>query len=327
MIAIEISSFGGPDVLRPVNRPKPVPGANEILIAVKAAGVARADTLQRQGKYPVPAGASDIPGLDLSGVIETLGTDVQGWAVGDAVCALTSGGGYAEFCSVPAPQVLPMPAGWSFAEAATLPQNLFTAYDNVITRARLQAGETILIHGGASGVGYLAIMLSRAWKAQAIATAGSTAKCEACLGFGASAAINYKELDFIEECRRITQGRGVDVVLDMVGGAYFERNMEALAIEGRLGVIATQKGGSAQIDLKKLMSKRATVFGSMLRPRTVEEKGSVARAIFRDVWPLLPAKSPIWPVIDTTFPLEQANFAHIRMESGGHIGKIVLLTA
>lgn len=326
MIAIEISSFGGPDVLRAVNRPKPLPRENEILIAVKAAGVARADTLQRQGKYPVPEGASDIPGLDLAGSIDAVGAGVEGWRVGEAVCALTSGGGYAEFCSVPAPQVLPVPAGWSFVEAATLPQNLFTAYDNVITRARLQAGETILIHGGASGVGYLAIMLSRAWHARSIATAGSALKCEACMGFGASAAINYKELDFVEECSRLTAGRGVDVVLDMVGGAYFERNMETLRTEGRLGIIATQKGATASMDLAKMMRKRLAVFGSMLRSRTVEEKGAIARALLRDLWPLLPAKDPIWPVIDSEFPLEAANLAHARLEGGQHVGKIVLVT-
>ncbi|HEX4228134.1 MAG TPA: NAD(P)H-quinone oxidoreductase [Bryobacteraceae bacterium] len=327
MIAIEISRFGGPDVLRPVERPKPVVRENEVLVAVKAAGVAHADTLQRQGKYPVPEGASDIPGMDLAGLIEAVGSEVEGWQAGDAVCALTTGGGYAEFCSVPALQVLPIPAGWSFVEAATLPENMFTAYDNVITRGRLQAGETILIHGGTSGVGYLAIMLSQAWRARPIATAGNSLKCKACIGFGASDAINYRELDFVEECKRLTTGRGVDVVLDMVGGAYLERNLDALATEGRLAIIATQKGSVAPMDLTKLMRKRISVFGSMLRSRTVEKKGVIATALLRDVWPLLPAKNVIWPVIDSLFPLEEAHLAHERMESGQHIGKIVLVRA
>jgi putative PIG3 family NAD(P)H quinone oxidoreductase len=326
MIAIEISKFGGPDVLRPVERSKPAPRQNEILIAVKAAGVARADVLQRQGKYPPPEGASDIPGLDVAGLIDAVGSGVEGWKAGDAVCALTSGGGYAEFCSVPAQQALPMPEGWSFTEAATLPQNLFTAYDNVITRARLQAGETILIHGGTSGVGYLAIMLSRAWQARAIATASSAIKCEACIGFGASNAINYKA-DFAEECKRLTGGRGVDVVLDIGGGAYLERNMDALAMDGRLGIIATQNGAVAPMDLAKLMRKRISVFGSMLRSRTPAQKGAVAKALLHDVWPLLPGKDAIWPVIDAQFPLRDANLAHARMESRKHIGKIVLVMA
>ncbi|HEX4807577.1 MAG TPA: NAD(P)H-quinone oxidoreductase, partial [Bryobacteraceae bacterium] len=266
-------------------------------------------------------------GLDLAGVVDEVGSAIKRWKVGDAVCALTSGGGYAEFCSVAVPQVLPMPAGWSFAEAATLPQNLFTAYDNVITRARLHAGETILIHGGTSGVGYLAIMLSRAWKARPIATAGTTKKCQACVDFGASDAINYKEADFVAECKRLTDDVGVNVVLDMVGGAYLERNMDALATEGRLSIIATQRGSTAPMDIAKLMHKRITVFGSMLRGRTINEKGAIAQALLRDVWPLLPKRDVIWPVIDSEYPLEQANLAHARMETGEHVGKIVLLVA
>lgn len=325
MIAIEIASPGGPDVLRPAERLKPIPRENEVVIAVKAAGVARADTLQRLGKYPVPEGASDIPGLDLAGIVDEVGSAVKVWKPGDAVCALTSGGGYAEFCTVPTPQVLPLPEGWSFAEAATLPQNLFTAYDNVITRARLRAGETILIHGGTSGVGYLAIMLSGAWKARPIATAGSPEKCQACVEFGASDAINYKEVDFVAECKRLTNGIGVDVVLDMVGGAYMERNMDVLATEGRLSIIATQRGTTAPMDIARLMHKRISVFGSMLRGRSVNEKGAIAQALLKDVWPLLPKRDVIWPVIDSEYPLQQANLAHARMESGEHVGKIVLL--
>lgn len=260
------------------------------------------------------------------GLSTPLAAESRDGKAGDAVCALTSGGGYAEFCSVPAQQALPMPEGWSFAEAASLPQNLFTAYDNVITRARLQAGETILVHGGTSGVGYLAIMLSRAWGARPIATASSAIKCEACIGFGASNALNYKT-DFAEECKRLTGGRGVDVVLDIVGGAYLERNMDALAMDGRLGIIATQNGAVASMDLVKLMRKRISVFGSMLRSRTPAQKGAIAKALLCDVWPLLPPKDVIWPVIDAEFPLREASLAHARMESRKHIGKIVLVTA
>lgn len=220
-----------------------------------------------------------------------------------------------------------MPSGWSFAEAATLPQNLFTAYDNVITRARLRPGETIVIHGGTSGVGYLAVMLSRAWKARAIATAGSARKCEACLSFGASEAINYKEADFVAECKRLTADAGVDVVLDMVGGAYLERNMDVLAIEGRLGVIAVQQGATSTISLAKLMHRRISILGSTLRSRTVEQKGAIAQALSKEIWPLLPACNAIWPVIDSEFPLQEASRAHARMEGGEHIGKIVLIVA
>jgi NADPH:quinone reductase len=326
MIAIGISSFGGPDVLKAVERPKPVPKDDEVVIRVEAAGVARADVVQRQGKYPPPPGASDIPGLDVAGVIDSVGRGCQNWKPGDRVCAILTGGGYAEFCAAPAVQVLPIPEGWTSIEAATLPENMFTVYDNLITRAKLSRGETVLIHGGTSGIGSTAIMLSRAWDAIPIATAGSAKKCDACLNFGAAQAINYKEADFVAEIGRITNGRGVNVILDLVGGSYLERNVESLAKEGRLSVVATQGGRTGLLDLGKLMHKRARVFGSTMRVRTADEKGDIAQQLLREVWPLLPAKNPIRPVIESTFPLADARLAHARMETGEHIGKIVLAT-
>jgi putative PIG3 family NAD(P)H quinone oxidoreductase len=325
MIAIEISSFGSPDVLKPVERPNPVPNDDEVLIRIEAAGVARADLLQRQGKYPPPPGASDIPGLDAAGTIDALGSRVRDWKIGDRVCAILSGGGYAELCAVPSIQVLPIPQGWSAVEAATLPENIFTVYDNLITRAGLRHGETALIHGGTSGIGSTALMLSRAWGAVPIATAGTQEKCDACLAFGAQHAINYKNADFVAEVQRLTQGRGVNVVLDLVGGLYLERNVDVLALEGRLSIVATQGGRLGQLDIAKLMAKRAKVMGSTLRSRTPEGKGEVAQRLLRDIWPLLPAKNVILPIIDSTFPLIEAHLAHQRLESGQHIGKIVLV--
>ena len=325
MLAIEISSFGAPEVLKPAERPKPVPKEDEILIRVEAAGVARADTLQRQGKYPPPPGASDIPGLDVAGTIYSLGSAVHNFHAGDRVCAILAGGGYAEFCAVPVVQVLPIPQGWTSIEAATLPENLFTVYDNLITRAALARGETALIHGGTSGIGSMAIMLSRAWGATPIATAGSSKKCDACLNFGAATAINYREQDFVVETKRFTAGKGVDVVLDLVGGPYLARNLDALAPEGRLSIVATQGGRAAQLDLFALMQKRARILASTMRARTAEQKGEIAQRLLRDVWPKLPAKDPIRPVVDSTFPLAEASRAHQHMESGQHIGKIVLV--
>ena len=326
MIAIEISSLGGPEVLKPVERPKPVPKEDEAVIRVQAAGVARADILQRKGKYPPPAGASDIPGLDVAGVIDSIGRNVQKWKPGDQVCAILTGGGYAQFCAAPGVQVLPIPQGWTPVEAATLPENIFTVYDNLITRAALARGETVLIHGGTSGIGSTAIMLSRACQAIPIATAGSAKKCDACISFGAAQAINYRESDFVAETRRITGGRGVNVILDLVGGAYLERNLQSLAKEGRISVVATQGGRTGVLDFGELMHKRARILGSTMRARTAEEKGEVAQRLLRDVWPMLPAKDPIRPVIDSTFPLSEASLAHQRMEQGEHIGKIVLVT-
>lgn len=325
MTAIEISSFGPPEVLKPVERPMPEPASGEIVIRMEAAGVSRADVYQRQGKYPPPPGASDIPGLDGAGVVSALGSGVTKWRVGDRVCAILAGGGYAEFCAVPACQVLPIPEGWSATEAATLPENLFTVYDNLVTRANLKRGDWVLIHGGASGIGSTAIMLSRLWGAIPIATAGTAEKCEACLRLGAEQAINYKQTDFVEEVRRFTAGRGVDAVLDMVGGPYLQKNVDALATEGRISLIATQGGQRGELDVAKLMHKRGRIGGSTLRNRTPEQKGAIADALLRDVWPHLPSKKYIRPVIDSTFPLRDARLAHERLQEGGHVGKVVLL--
>lgn len=324
MIAIEISSFGGPEVLKPAERPKPDANPGEVVIRVEAAGVSRADTLQRQGKYPAPAGASDIPGLDAAGVIDSVGPDVHGFKPDDRVCAILAGGGYAEFVNVPVSQVLPIPEDWSAVEAATLPENLFTVYDNLITRAGLEHGETVLIHGGSSGIGTMAIMLSRAWGAIPLVTAGTDEKCAACIALGAEHAINYKKSDFVTETKRLTNDAGVNVVLDLVGGSYLQRNVEVLALEGRIAVIATQGGASGELNIAKLMSKRARLIGSTMRARTPEQKGEIAQRLLRDVWPLLPAKNPIRPVIDKVLPLTDARLAHERMQSGAHIGKIIL---
>jgi len=325
MLTIEISKPGPPEVLRPVQRPIPTPQDDEIVIRVAAAGVARADLLQRQGHYPPPKGASDIPGLDVAGTVYSLGAAARNWQVGDAVCAILSGGGYAEYCAVPAIQVLPIPQGWTFVEAATLPENLFTVYDNLVTRGGLRASETILIHGGSSGIGTMAIMLALAKGAHPLATAGTAEKCVACLQLGAEHAINYKELDFVAEVRKLTQGHGVNLILDMVGGSYLDRNLDALAVEGRLVIVATQGGRSATLDIGKLLLKRLRVMGSTMRARPSEAKGKVATALFSDIWPLLPAKDHIRPIIDSTFPLSEACRAHERMESGAHIGKVVLI--
>lgn len=326
MIAIKIDGFGGPEVLKPAELPIPEPGPDEVLIRVQAAGVARADLMQRQGKYPPPPGAPDIPGLDVGGEVESVGSGVSGFRRGERVCAILAGGGYAQYCTAPADQVLPVPDNWTVTEAASLPENIFTAYDNLIVRPSLQPGESVLIHGGTSGVGSMAVMLARAWNATVIVTAGSTAKCEAALTFGAAHAINYREQDFVAEVSRITNGRGVDVILDMLGGSYFERNLEALAVEGRLSIIATQGGSSAPLNVGRLMQKRARVMGSTMRARTPEQKGRVRDGLLRDVWPLLPAKAAIRPVIDQAFPLAEASRAHERMQSGEHIGKILLLS-
>ena len=325
MIAIEISAFGGPDVLRPAERPKPQPKPDEILIRMEAAGVARADTLQRQGKYPPPPGASDIPGLDVAGTVEATGAQVTDWKTGDRVCAILTGGGYAEFCSVPACQALPIPAGWTAVEAATLPENMFTVFDNLITRAGLARGESVLIHGGTSGIGSTAIMLSRALGALPLATAGSPEKCDACLRLGAEHAINYKQSDFVTAVKIVTGERGMDVVLDIVGGPYLDRNVECLAPEGRIAIVSSQGGRVGQLDVGKLMHKRGRIIASTMRARTPQEKGKVARALLQQVWPLLPAKNPIRPVIDSTFPLKDARLAHERMETSAHVGKIVLI--
>ena len=327
MIAIEISSYGEPEVLKPVERPIPEPGPGELVIRVEAAGVARADLLQRQGKYAPPPGASEIPGLDVAGTIHSVGAGAEAtWKAGDRVCAILSGGGYAEYCRAPAVQVLPLPEGWTAVEAATLPENLFTVYDILITKARLNAGEIALIHGGSSGIGATAIQLVQAWGATALATAGSPEKCAACLALGAVRAIDYRRADFVAEVRAFASG-GVNVILDMVGSVYLDRNLDALALDGRLGILASLSGAKAELDIAKLMKKRAQIIGSMMRARTAQEKGRVASGVFRDIWPMLPAKRAIKPVIDSVFPLAEAWKAHQRMESGSHTGKIILVAS
>ena len=323
MIGVEITTFGGPEVLHAVERPDPMPGAGEILIAVAAAGVNRPDTMQRQGGYPPPPGASDLPGLEVAGTVAALGAGVEAWAVGDRVCALVAGGGYATRCVAPAPQCLPVPGPLSLTEAAALPETFFTVWTNVFERGRLREGETALVHGGSSGIGTTAIQLAVARGARVLVTAGSDEKCRACEGLGAARAINYRTEDFVEVVEQVTGGRGVDLVLDMVGGDYFPRNLAVLAVEGRLVQIALLGGGRSAIDLGRVLRRRLTVTGSTLRPRTVAQKGAIAEALRREVWPLLEA-GRVKPVIHATFPLADAAGAHRLMESSTHIGKIVL---
>lgn len=324
MTAIEIQQPGGPEVLVPVERPRPTPGPGEVLIKVVAAGVNRPDVMQRRGQYPPPPGASDIPGLEVAGTIEEIGGDVTEWRPGDRVCALVAGGGYAEYCLAPGPQCLPIPATMTFESAAAIPETFFTVWTNLFERGRLKAGETTLIHGGSSGIGTTAIQLARAFGAEVLATAGSQAKCEACERLGATRAVNYRDTDFVSAVRELTGGRGVDVILDMVGGEYVARNLDLLAMDGRLVQIAVLGGPKAQINLVPILQKRLTVTGSALRPRSVAEKGAMARALRQHVWPLLESGA-VAPVIFQTFPLRDAAAAHRVMESGEHIGKLVLL--
>jgi len=323
MRAVEIAQPGGPEVLRVTERPRPEPSRGELLIRVAAAGVNRPDILQRRGGYAPPPGASDIPGLEVAGTVEALGTGVSGWSVGDPVCALVAGGGYAEYCLAPAPQCLPVPKGLSLVEAGAIPETFFTVWHNVFERGRLKPGETLLVHGGSSGIGTTAVQLGRAFGARVLATAGNPVKCAACARLGAQRAINYNEEDFAAVAKQATGGRGVDVVLDMVGGDYTPRNVECLAVEGRLVQIAFLKGSKVELDLLPVMQKRLTLTGSTLRPRPVEEKGVIARALLQNVWPLL-ERGEVRPVIFKTFPLEQAAEAHRLMESSQHIGKLVL---
>ncbi|HEY1655770.1 MAG TPA: NAD(P)H-quinone oxidoreductase [Candidatus Tumulicola sp.] len=316
---------GDPDVLRVAEGGTPPPQSGEVSIAVEAAGVSRADSMQRRGLYPPPAGASPILGLEVAGRIRELGPDATQWKVGDRVCALCNGGGYAEAVSVAEGQVLPIPAGWSAIEAATLPENAFTVYDNVFTRARLQPGETLLVHGGSSGIGTTAIMFATALGSDAIATAGTPEKCAACVRLGARAAIDYRTTDFVEETLRLTSGRGADVVLDIVGGDYPARDLRCLAADGRIACIAVAGGRESTIDLGRLIQKRATILGSSLRPRTAQQKAAIARALRDRVWPLLAQRAPIVPVVDAVYPFARAGDAHRRLESGEHVGKIVLV--
>jgi len=325
MIAIEIREPGGPEVLIAVERPKPAPAAGEVLIKVAAAGVNRPDIFQRLGRYAPPPGASDIPGLEVAGTIEQLGPEVRGWRAGDEVCALVTGGGYAEYCAAPAPQCLPVPRGLDLVAAAAIPETFFTVWTNVFTRGRLQAGESILVHGGSSGIGTTAIQLARARGSRVFATAGSAEKCAACERLGAERAINYRDADFAAVVRELTAGRGVDVVLDMVGGEYFARNIEALAVEGRLVEIATLHGVKAELNIQTIMGRRLTITGSTLRPRPVADKAAIAAALLEQVWPLLESGT-VKPIVHATFPLRDAAEAHRVMESGLHIGKLVLVT-
>jgi putative PIG3 family NAD(P)H quinone oxidoreductase len=323
MTAIAISEPGGPMVLKPEKRPVPEPKPGEILIRVRAAGVNRPDVLQRQGAYPPPAGASDLPGLEAAGEVAALGAGVKRWKVGDAVTALTPGGGYAEFCLVHETNALPIPHGLTFTEAAAVPETFFTVWHNVFERGGLKPKETFLVHGGSSGIGTTAIQLANAFGAYVIATAGSAEKCDACLKLGADRAINYREEDFVRVVKDATDGRGADVILDMVGGEYVGRNYDAAAMDGRIVQIAFLQGPKATADFSKLMLKRLTHTGSTLRPRTVEFKAGIAAELEKRVWPLL-AERKVAPAMDMIFPLKDAWRAHERMEEGEHIGKIVL---
>ena len=323
MVAIEITAPGGPKVLVPRKRPVPEAKNGEVLIRVAAAGVNRPDVMQRAGSYPPPPGASDIPGLEVAGEVVALGPGADGISTGDRVCALVSGGGYAEYCAAPAPQCLAVPEGLSETEGAALPETFFTVWTNVFDRGALQAGERFLVHGGSSGIGTTAIQLANAFGASVYATAGSEEKCAACRSLGASEAFNYRERDFVEGVLDATRGAGVDVILDMVGGDYLSRNLKCLAPGGRLVQIALLRGAKTEINLAAVMMKRLTLTGSTLRPRSVAEKAEIAAALERRVWPLLAAGS-VRPVMHATFPLHEAADAHRLMESSAHIGKIVL---
>ncbi len=323
MIAIEIREPGGPDVLVPVERPRPEPGAGELLIEVAAAGVNRPDVMQRLGKYPPPPGASDIPGLEIAGTVVATGAGVADFRVGDVVCALVSGGGYAEYCVAPSPQALPIPRGVDITHAAAIPETFFTVWTNVFERGRLAAGESILIHGGSSGIGTTAIQLAHARGARVFATAGSDDKCAACERLGAERAINYKTEDFAAAVRDATKGRGVDLVLDMIGAEYFARNLEVLAPEGRLVEIATQRGAKAELNIPMVMQRRLTITGSTLRARSVADKGKIAAGVREHLWPLLES-GRVAPLVHATYPLARAADAHRTMDAGTHIGKLVL---
>jgi len=323
MRAVEITQPGKPEVLRIGTRPMPRPRAGEVLIKVAAAGINRPDVLQRTGNYPVPPGASDIPGLEIAGSVAALGEGASGWRVGDVVCALVQGGGYAEYCSAPAPQCLPFPRGLSAIEAASLPETFFTVWSNVFDRAGLKAGETFLVQGGSSGIGVTAIQIAKALGHTVFATAGSAEKCAACVRLGADRAINYRTEDFAAIVKDATGGRGVDVILDMVAGDYVDRELKCLADDGRMVLIAFLGGSKATLNLNDLLRRRLTLTGSTLRPRPVEFKAAIASKLREKIWPLIET-GKIKPVIYKTFPLAEAAKAHELMESGAHIGKIVL---
>ncbi len=323
MTVIEIPEPGGPEALKPARRALPSPGEGEVLVKVTAAGVNRPDVMQRKGMYPPPPGAPDTPGLEIAGEVVAVGEGVSSPAAGEQVCALVAGGGYAEFCLASAPLCLPWPEGMTAVEAAALPETFFTVWTNVFDRGRLKSGERFLVHGGTSGIGTTAIQLAKAFGATVYATAGTAEKCEACLKLGADAAINYREEDFVERIDSLTDGKGVDLILDMVAGDYLPRNLKCLAVEGRLVQIALQKGPKVEMNLLPIMLKRLTVTGSTLRPRSVAQKAEIAASLKDKVWPLL-EQGKVKPVIHATFPLEKAAEAHALMESSRHIGKILL---
>jgi NADPH2:quinone reductase len=321
---IEIKAPGGPEMLVPTTRPVPEPKAGEVLIRIAAAGINRADTLQRMGRYPMPPGATDIPGLECAGTVVALGADVAAWQLGDQVCALMVGDGYGEYAAVPAGQCLPVPKGMSLIDAGGLPETFCTVWTNVFERLRLQPGEVFLMQGGSSGIGVTAIQLAKAFGAKVLATAGSDEKCQACRDFGADVAINYRREDFVEVGKKFTEGRGVDVILDMVGGDYIPRQIDLLAREGRLGFVALMQGAKVEADFGAIQRKHLTVTGSTLRSRTVEQKSAIVAALREKVWPLW-AAGQLRPFTYKTFPLAQAAEAHRLMESSAHIGKIVLV--
>ena len=326
MRVIEITSFGAPEVLQASTRPDPVPAAGEVLIRVRASGINRPDVLQRTGNYPVPPGASDLPGLEVAG--EIVGGDAAAMSaadlkIGDRVCALVAGGGYAELCVAPVGQCLPVPEGLSDIEAASLPETFFTVWSNVFERARLQKGETLLVQGGSSGIGVTAIQIAKAMGATVLVTAGTDEKCAACVALGADQAINYKTSDFVEQVKTLTNGQGVDVILDMVGGSYVAREVGCLAEDGRLVIIAVQGGVKAEFNAGLVLRRRLTITGSTLRPRSLEFKTAIAAALKEKVWPLVASRA-IKPVVYSTFAAADASRAHTLMESNGHIGKIVL---
>jgi len=324
VIAIGIREPGSPDVLVPMDRPLPTIGAGELLIKVAAAGVNRPDVMQRQGRYPPPPGASDIPGLEVAGTVDAVGADVRGWQRGDRVCALIAGGGYAEYAVAPAPQCLPIPRGMDFPAAAGIPETTFTVWTNLFDRGRLAAGESTLIHGGSSGIGTTAIQIASARGARVFATAGSAEKCRVCEELGAERAINYRDADFVTVIRELTGGRGVDVVLDMIGADYVQRNITVLALEGRLVQIAQQRGPKAEIETMPILQRRLTITGSTLRPRSVAEKGAIAKAVQANVWPLFESGA-VRVLVHATFPLRMAAEAHRLMEASSHIGKLILV--
>jgi NADPH2:quinone reductase len=323
MTAIVIRSPGGPDMLVPQERPVPPPGEHEVLVKVAAAGVNRPDVMQRKGLYPPPPGATDIPGLEIAGEVVARGAKVERWKPGDKVMGLVVGGGYAQFCPVHESHALPIPDNLSLIEAAAIPETFFTVWHNVFERGALKTGETLLVHGGSSGIGTAAIQLAKANRARVIVTAGTPDKCQACRALGADVAVNYKDEDFVAATKAATHGRGADVILDMVGGDYIERNYEAAAVEGRVVQIAFVGSPKATVDFRRIMLKRLTHTGSTLRARSVEDKGAIARAVEQHVLPLI-AAGRVKPVIDSSFALDEAALAHARMESSAHVGKIVL---